>query len=45
LDDKYNFAKINPKLTDITSCGFVGYLESWWIIGSIWKTGGEWWNV
>lgn len=28
LDDKYNFAEINPKLTDITSCGFVGYLES-----------------
>lgn len=27
LDDKYNFAEINPELTDITSSGFCGYLE------------------
>lgn len=27
LDDKYNFAKINPELTDITCSGFIGYIE------------------
>lgn len=26
LCDKYDFAKINPELTDITSRGFAGYL-------------------
>ena len=28
LDDKYNFAEINPELTSITSSGFCGYLEN-----------------
>lgn len=27
LDDKYNFAEINPELTDITSSGFCGYIK------------------